>query len=168
MANYITTHNAQGESVLSGKVPTEAHTHSIPGGKMELLYSSHHFPSNLAVEDDIDQFAHDRTHGIAGGICPSGGTAAAIVSFEPNAISAVHRTMSLDVMVIIEGVLEARLEGGEVRVLKAGDSMVQRGTMHRWKNITPNNGWAKAAAFAAAIQQPFEIAGATLETEFRM
>jgi len=149
MLNYITTHDGKGQSVYSDKIPAEPHSHMIPGGKMDLLYSSHQFPPSLATESDVDQFAHDRTHGIEGGICPPGGTAVAIVSFEPNAVSAMHRTMSLDVMVIIEGVLEAHLEGGEVRTLKAGDSMVQRGTMHQWKNITPGDGWAKAAGTSA-------------------
>ncbi|KAK0906168.1 hypothetical protein LTR91_008656 [Friedmanniomyces endolithicus] len=168
MTQYITTHDAKGQSVYSNKTPTEPHAHSIPGGKLEILYSSHHFPPSLNTEADIDQYAHDRTHGMEGGICPSHGSAVAMVSFEPPAVSAWHRTMSLDVTAIIEGVMEAHLEGGEVRTLKAGDSMVQRGTMHMWKNVTPGNGWAKAVASASAIQQPLEIAGKTLETELRM
>ncbi|KAK0264095.1 hypothetical protein LTR91_011436 [Friedmanniomyces endolithicus] len=168
MSHYITTHDAKGQSVYSNKTPTEPHTHLIPGGTLEILYSSHQFPPSLSTEADIDQYAHDRTHIMEGGICPPHGTAAAIVSFEPNAASVWHRTMSLDVMVILEGVTEAHLEGGEVRILKAGDSMVQPGTMHLWKNVTPGDGWAKAVAFASAIQQPFEIAGKTLGTEFKM
>ncbi|KAK3619663.1 hypothetical protein LTR56_023886 [Elasticomyces elasticus] len=168
MYHYITTHDSTGQSVVSDKVPTAPHGHPIPGGRLEILYSSHDFPPSLETEKDIDQYAHDRTHGMENGICPSKGTAAAIVHIEPNAISAMHRTMSLDVMVIIEGVLEAHLEGGEVRTMRPGDSMVQRGTMHQWRNVTPDDGWAKAAGFSTAIQLPLVIAGKTLETEFRM
>lgn len=151
MSHYITTHDAQGRSILSDKTPTAPHELFIPGGKMEIIYSSHHFPPTLATEEDIDQYVHDRTNGIEGGICPPQGTAAAIVSFGPNAVSAWHRTISLDVMVMIEGQMEAHLEGGEVRTLKAGDSMVQRGTLHMWKNVTPDNGWAKAAGMRSNI-----------------
>ncbi|KAK5137900.1 hypothetical protein LTR08_006669 [Meristemomyces frigidus] len=76
--------------------------------------------------------------------------------------------MTLDVAIVIEGVIELHLEGGEVRTLGAGDSVTQRGTMHQWKNVTADDGWAKMAAFVTPIVQPFEDAGKTLETEFRM
>jgi hypothetical protein len=40
--------------------------------------------------------------------------------------------------------------------------------MHKWKNVTANNGWAKAVAIAQPIVEPFEIASKKLETEFVM
>jgi quercetin dioxygenase-like cupin family protein len=145
MATLITTHDTGGRSVFSDKVSTEAHPIEIPGGNLSIIYSTHSFPHSLACEDDIDQFAHDRKNGIADGICPRNGHAAAIVSFAPGAVSAMHRTLSLDVMVIIEGELELYLDSGEKRIVRTGDSIVQRGTMHCWKNVTANGGWAKAA-----------------------
>ena len=54
----------------------------------------------------------------------------------------MHRTISLDYNVVIEGEIEVTLDSGEVRRLKAGDIIVQRGTMHSWRNITPNEGFA--------------------------
>jgi hypothetical protein len=38
--------------------------------------------------------------------------------------------------------------------------------MHKWKNITPSDGWAKAVAIAQPIVEPFEIAGKKLDTEW--
>ncbi|KAK4539857.1 hypothetical protein LTR36_010318 [Oleoguttula mirabilis] len=168
--HYITTHGDQGESVFSTKVPTEHYAHDIPGGKLEIIYSAHTFPPNLSTELDIDQYAHDRTHGLPAEnpICPVDGTATAIVSMPPNAVSLMHRTMTLDVAIVIEGVIELHLEGGESRTLHAGDSITQRGTMHMWKNVTPDDGWARMAGFATPIAQPFEVAGKRLETEWRM
>jgi quercetin dioxygenase-like cupin family protein len=152
MPNLITTHDEQGRSVFSSKVPTEAHPIEIPGGNLSILWSSHTFPPSLATEHDIEQYEQDREHGIADGICPREGHAAAIVSFEPNGVSAMHRTTSLDVMVVLEGVMELYLDSGEKRTVKPGDSIVQRGTMHCWKNVTPNNGWARAVgAFCERI-----------------
>ena len=38
--------------------------------------------------------------------------------------------------------------------------------MHKWKNITPKDGWAKAVAIAQPIVEPLEIAGKNLGTEW--
>ncbi|KAK5114237.1 hypothetical protein LTR85_010302 [Meristemomyces frigidus] len=169
MAHLITTHDDQGRSVFSTKIPTEHPAHEIPGANIAILYTTHTFPPNLSTESDIDQYAHDRTHGLPPGqVCTENGTAASIVSFEPNTVSAMHRTLTLDVIIVIEGVVELHLDGGDVKTLKAGDTITQRGTMHMWKNITPNDGWAKMAGFATPIAQPFEIAGKKLESEWRM
>jgi hypothetical protein len=38
--------------------------------------------------------------------------------------------------------------------------------MHKWVNVTPNDGWAKAIAIAQPIVEPLEIGGKKLDTEF--
>ncbi|KAK4555220.1 hypothetical protein LTR86_007516 [Recurvomyces mirabilis] len=168
MANYITTHDSKGNSVFSEKVPTAHNALPIPNGELNLLYSTHASLPSVGSEDDIDKYAQDRTNGIATGLCPPNGTAIAMVSFAANSSSPMHRTLTLDYMIILEGVMELRLDSGEVRTLKAGDSVVQRAVMHEWKNVTPNDGIAKAVAIAMDIEKPLEIAGKSLETEFRM
>ena len=76
------------------------------------------------------------------------GTVCRVVDFAPDCPAVMHRTQSLDYGVILEGEFELLLEsesegegegkgGGEKRVVKKGDVVVQRGTMHAWKNITP-------------------------------
>ncbi|OZD11638.1 cupin domain-containing protein [Rhodococcus sp. 06-156-3C] len=49
------------------------------------------------------------------------------------AVPGMHTTETIDVMTVIDGEIWAVLEEGEV-VLRAGDSMVQRGTRHAWQN----------------------------------
>lgn len=44
----------------------------------------------------------------------------------------MHRTPTLDVIVILSGEVDLELESGQVAHLKPGDSVVQRGTMHAW------------------------------------
>jgi quercetin dioxygenase-like cupin family protein len=56
------------------------------------------------------------------------------------------------VVVVIEGELQSGLDDGEVRTLKAGDSIVQRGTTHTWKNVTPDDGLVKAVIVTYDIQ----------------
>lgn len=58
----------------------------------------------------------------------------------PNSVSFMHRTMTLDVTVVLDGVIELHLEDGEMRQLNAGDSVTQRATMHQWKNVTTDGG----------------------------
>lgn len=55
----------------------------------------------------------------------------------------MHRTRTLDYMVVIEGELVLILDECEV-VLKPGDVVVQRGTDHAWEN---RSGWMARAAF---------------------
>ncbi|HUQ73121.1 MAG TPA: cupin domain-containing protein [Burkholderiales bacterium] len=46
---------------------------------------------------------------------------------------AIHRTRSLDYVIVLEGEIDLLLDDGEVR-LGAGDVVVQRGTNHAWIN----------------------------------
>ena len=46
---------------------------------------------------------------------------------------AIHRTRSLDYVIVLEGQIDLLLDDGEVR-LCAGDVVVQRGTNHAWIN----------------------------------
>jgi len=46
----------------------------------------------------------------------------------------MHRTDTVDIGLILEGSIVLELDTGESRVLKAGDSFVQNGTYHAWRN----------------------------------
>lgn len=138
----------------------------MPFGGMHIIYTANSIPTNINSEADIDHYNHVRTTGLPNNaICPPGGSAAAIISFAPGAVSPMHRTVSIDWAVILEGEVDLELDGGETRRLKAGDSVVMRGTMHRWANCSPNDGWARMVAFAQDIV-PLEIGGKKLETEY--
>lgn len=50
----------------------------------------------------------------------------------------MHRTISLDYGVVLEGAVELHLDSGEKRLLLRGDIFVQRGTAHQWKNRSEN------------------------------
>lgn len=53
----------------------------------------------------------------------------------------MHRTHSLDYGVVLEGEMELVLDSGETQRLGRGDTVVQRGTMHAWRNV--GVGWAR-------------------------
>jgi quercetin dioxygenase-like cupin family protein len=80
--------------------------------------------------------------------------------------SAMHRTMTVDTLVLIEGEMEITLDSGETRTLKAGDSLVQRATMHKWKNVTPNDGLARWVVFIQAAAEPLKFGDKILGHEW--
>lgn len=47
-----------------------------------------------------------------------------------------HRTQTVDYIVVLEGDLELSLDGGQKRVVRKGDVIVQRAPMHKWKNLS--------------------------------
>jgi quercetin dioxygenase-like cupin family protein len=61
------------------------------------------------------------------------GTIFRIIEFAPGLAPRNHRTDSIDYIVIISGEIDMELDGSVVH-LKAGDVMVQRGTIHNWIN----------------------------------
>jgi mannose-6-phosphate isomerase-like protein (cupin superfamily) len=62
------------------------------------------------------------------------GTVFRILDFHPGVQRRVHRTDSIDYIVVMSGEIDMELDDGEAVHLKAGDVMVQRGTGHNWIN----------------------------------
>jgi quercetin dioxygenase-like cupin family protein len=81
-----------------------------------------------------------------------GGTVARYVDLPPGALSPIHRTVSLDYGVVLEGDIELVLDSGETRELQRGDLVVQRGTMHAWRN-TSKVEWARMLYFLQGSEQ---------------
>ncbi|HEX5279915.1 MAG TPA: cupin domain-containing protein [Micropepsaceae bacterium] len=61
------------------------------------------------------------------------GTVFRIVRYEPGVAARMHRTESIDYAVVMSGEIDMELDDSIVH-LKAGDVLVQRGTIHNWAN----------------------------------
>jgi quercetin dioxygenase-like cupin family protein len=48
----------------------------------------------------------------------------------------MHRTISLDYIAVMSGEIVLRLDGGEEKIVKAGEYIVQKGVNHQWINRT--------------------------------
>ena len=72
----------------------------------------------------------------------------------------MHRTVSLDYGIVLEGELELVLDSGETRAMKPGDIAVQRGTNHAWRNSSESK-WARMI-FVLLPGAPLEVAGKML------
>ena len=134
---FITTHNAAGEAIFSNTLSEDMPIQSMhDGADFSLSYTSSHFPAQLNKDADIAEYNEFLTS--PPGITISTGNVCRIVDMQPNATSPMHRTVSLDYGVVLEGEVELILDSGETRLLKRGDVAVQRGTNHAWRNVTPD------------------------------
>jgi quercetin dioxygenase-like cupin family protein len=62
------------------------------------------------------------------------GTTFRITSFVPGHARFTHRTESIDYAIVLSGTLNMELDEGRTISLRAGDVVVQRGTIHTWLN----------------------------------
>ena len=62
-----------------------------------------------------------------------GGSVFRVVAYEPGVTPRNHRTESIDYAVVMAGEIDMELDDSVVH-LRAGDVLVQRGTVHNWVN----------------------------------
>jgi quercetin dioxygenase-like cupin family protein len=70
---------------------------------------------------------------ILGTAPPRNGSRFAVIDFPPGNTPHMHRTETIDYVIVMEGEIEMDMDASTV-TLKAGDIMVQRGTNHAWVN----------------------------------
>jgi quercetin dioxygenase-like cupin family protein len=118
-----------------------------PAGKAELLSDEqiHCSPSTDGGVAEVLIWSTDRVPGnnTNGGarLNPDecrfrGGSRFRVIQLEPGFETAVHHTQSIDYCLVLSGELELILDGETVRLFP-GETVVQRGTAHAWRN--PNN-----------------------------
>ena len=121
----VTGHDAQGRAkVLIDEQVTNQFS-PRPGTEYSVIWSSEGFP----VNNDGDE---DPSRKKIGTTIPNG-TVFRIVSFGPGVAPRNHRTDSIDYAVVMSGEIDMQLDN-ETAHLKAGDVLVQRGTIHNWVN----------------------------------
>ncbi len=121
----VTGHDDQGRA----KVLIDEQTKNVlslrPGAQSSVIWSTEGFP--LSNDGDADPSGKKISTTI------DNGTVFRIVSFGPGVTPRNHRTDSIDYAVIMSGEIDMELDIGSVH-LKAGDVLVQRGTVHNWVN----------------------------------
>jgi quercetin dioxygenase-like cupin family protein len=93
------------------------------------------------------------------GAPPPQGTVFRIIEYGPGVAPRNHRTSTIDYAVVISGEIDMELDDDVVH-LRAGDVLVQRGTIHNWVN----RGTAPCViAFVLIAAHPVVRGGRTLE-----
>jgi hypothetical protein len=59
-----------------------------------------------------------------------------MIDFAPNELTPMHRALSVDYGVVLDGEFELILGSGEKRIMRQGDISIQRATAHQWRNLT--------------------------------
>jgi uncharacterized cupin superfamily protein len=72
----------------------------------------------------------------------------------------MHRTETIDYVIVIDGEIEMDMDASTVK-LKAGDILVQRGTNHAWANRSGRNA---RVAFVLVDAKPLGIGQPVLGT----
>jgi hypothetical protein len=139
---YITTTNSSGKAIIAQDIPPASIWQKIGTvAKFFLGYTTRTFPVSLTSSKDIDSYSGDLSS--PPGLTISNGTVLRYVDMAPNSISPMHKTVSLDYGIVLEGTIELVLDSGETQIMRRGDVCVQRATNHAWRNITPNDGWSR-------------------------
>jgi mannose-6-phosphate isomerase-like protein (cupin superfamily) len=121
-----------------------------PGAEYSVIWSTEGFP--LSNDGSADP-SHKKI-----GTTIDNGTVFRIVSFAPGVAPRNHRTDSVDYAVVMSGEIDMDLDTGSVH-LKAGDVLVQRGTIHNWVN----RGTAPCViAFTLIAAKPVTVGDKTL------
>ncbi|KAJ5219693.1 hypothetical protein N7468_008897 [Penicillium chermesinum] len=132
---YITTHTTEGEAVFLSHAQVPDYLPSRPSGddgEIALLYATTATPASLEEESDVamyDEFLHQPP-----GLTTETGTILRMVDLRPGKKTPMHRHVSLDYGVVLEGDVDLILDSGESRQLHRGDVCIQRGTAHQFQN----------------------------------
>ena len=147
----VTGHDASGRAVVKIDEVSRNIVSNRPGASAAVVWTTDAIPADNSGDSDAGLKK-------VGTTLP-GGTVFRVVEFSPGVSPRVHRTDSIDYAVIVSGEIDMELEKGAEVHLKAGDVLVQRGTVHNWIN----RGKAPCViAFALIDAQPASAGGKTL------
>jgi quercetin dioxygenase-like cupin family protein len=149
----VTGHTAEGKATVAIDEISRDVVSFRPGTAVCNLWSSASLPADNAAPGDGAKEISGTAH-------PEG-SVFRVIEFAPGVAPRNHRTQSLDYAVVLSGEIDMELDGKEVR-LKAGDVLVQRGTIHNWFNRSDK---PCVIAFVLIGAEPLRIAGAALEPQ---
>lgn len=122
----VTGHDAAGRAVFTADdlLPVAP----IPSGDaaFSLIWTTASVPADN--NDDTDGRSRDA------GLTLHQGSVIRIVDMLPGGVSPFHRSSSIDYGIVLAGAVELELDDGAVTTARAGDIIVQRGTIHLWRN----------------------------------
>jgi quercetin dioxygenase-like cupin family protein len=150
----ITGHDADGKAIVAIDEIAQNVIEGRKGANSSVIWSTGSLPADNAEEGD---------GGLRKvGTTLPGGSVFRVVKFYPGVVPRMHRTDSVDYAVVIDGEIDMELDDGVIVKLKAGDVMVQRGTIHNWIN----HGTAPCIiAFSLIAAAPVTVGGKTLHAQ---
>ena len=149
----VTGHDAVGRAVVKIDEIAQNISSRRAGVSSTVIWSTDTFPVVNEGDDDLGQRKTGTTL--------ENGTIFRVVRYEPGVVPRRHRTDSIDYAVVISGEIDMELDGESV-TLRAGDVLVQRGTIHNWVNRGKD---VAIVAFVLVAAKPVNVDGKPLHAE---
>ena len=153
LRRVVTGHDQNGRAVVKIDEVSKNVPSGRPGRSACVVWTTESFP----VDNTNDEDGGKRQVGTT----LKNGTVFRVVEFSPGVSPRIHRTDSIDYAVVMSGEIDMELDDSVVH-LKAGDVLVQRGTIHNWIN---RGSEPCTIAFILIDAKPVEIAGKVLHAE---
>ena len=146
----VTGHDSDGRAIVSIDEMSKNLVSGRPGQMGCVVWTTQGFPVDNTGSDDAGLRKTGTTL--------QNGTVFRVVEFGPGVSPRNHRTDSIDYAVVISGEIDMQLDDSVV-TLRAGDVLVQRGTIHNWINKTDK---PCVIAFVLIDAKPVEAGGKVL------
>jgi mannose-6-phosphate isomerase-like protein (cupin superfamily) len=123
----VTGHDQNGKAIVKiDEVATHVRE-GRPGALVVNIWTTDEVPANNSKDEDAGKRPGVFT------MLPNG-SVFRVIEFKPGVAARMHRTDSIDYLVVMSGEIDMELDDGVEVHLKQGDVMVQRGTIHNWVN----------------------------------
>jgi len=149
----VTGHDASGRATVKIDEVAKNLVSSRPGATACVVWTTEGFPVDNSGEEDAGLRKTGTTL--------DNGTVFRILELAPGVSPRNHRTDSIDYAVVISGEVDMVLDNTTV-YLKAGDVLVQRGTIHNWVNRGTE---PCVIAFVLIAAKPVTIGGKVLHAQ---
>ena len=123
LRRIVTTNDSEGKSCVKWDSKVEAVPGRVGFARFP-MWATKKLPAEF-TEDDPGRWEIGTTI--------SGGSVFRLIRYEPGVAERWHQTDSIDYAIVISGEIDMQLDKEEVH-LKAGDVVIQRGTLHNWVN----------------------------------
>jgi quercetin dioxygenase-like cupin family protein len=153
LRRVVTSHDANGRAIVKIDEIAQNSPAARAGRSACVVWTTEKFP----VENTGDEDGGMRQVGTT----LNNGTVFRVVEFAPGVAPRVHRTDSIDYAVVMSGEIDMEMDDSVVH-LKAGDVLVQRGTIHNWVN---HGSEPCVIAFVLIDAKPVQIGGNVLRAE---
>lgn len=117
----ITGHDKNGKAIVKiDEIATHVRE-GRPGALAVNVWTTNTSPANNSTEEDAGK--------VNVGTTMPNGTVFRMIEFKPGVTPRMHRTDSIDYIVVMKGEIDMQLDDGVEVHIKEGDLMVQRGTI---------------------------------------
>jgi quercetin dioxygenase-like cupin family protein len=149
----VTGHDSSGRAVVKIDEVVRNLVSSRAGATACVVWTTEGFPVDNTGEEDAGLRKTGTTL--------DNGTVFRILELAPGVTPRNHRTDSIDYAVVMSGEVDMELDDTKVH-LKAGDVLVQRGTIHNWVNHGTE---PCVIAFVLIAAKPVTVGGKVLHAE---